>query len=254
VLARTVTVRLVVIVLIVLATAVRQRTAYADGPPVTCVEDFGCSAYVEQPATPPRSTPGRARGETGQPSVTAPAARRCNNLAACPTGPAATPGELAQRAVRLLPIRGPIIGLAPHPGGTGLVGLPVWLWAGRTPAAWGPAQATAAVPGLAVTARARAVRVTWAMGDGGQAVVCDGPGTPYDPLSGEYASPDCGYTYSAASRTEPGGVFRVTATASWSVTWWVVGGGATGALTTTATSVTTVEIGEMQVVTDAGPR
>ena len=64
--------------------------------------------------------------------------------ATAPPGVAAvTPEELAQQAVKLLPIHGPDVGIAPELGKQGLVGLPVWMWTTVTPATWGPATATA---------------------------------------------------------------------------------------------------------------
>lgn len=162
-----------------------------------------------------------------------------------PGGPTITPEELAQQAIKQLPIHGPDIGMAPGAGKEGLVGLPVWMWTRVSAATWGPSSATAAVPGLLVTATAKASKIVWRMGDG-DSVTCTGPGTPYSAERGNRKSPDCGHTYTASSAGESGNAYRVTATTTWDVTW--VGGGATGALTTTRTSATTAQIGEMQVL------
>src|SRR5205823_6408577 len=97
------------------------------------------------------------------------------------------------------------IASAPRAGGSGLVGLPVWLWTTVTPETWGPISITAAVPGLAVTATARVSRFSFAMGDG-HMVYCTvagamvdsspsaaaSPGTPYLQSYGNTASPTCG--------------------------------------------------------------
>lgn len=160
-------------------------------------------------------------------------------------GPGVTPEQLAQQAIKQLPIDGPDIGMAPGPGKEGLVGLPVWMWTDVTAATWGPATATAAVPGLSVTATAKASKIVWRMGDG-DTVTCTGPGTPYSTSRGGASSPDCGHTYTAPSAGQTNDAYRVTATTTWDVTW--VGGGATGRLTTTRASVTTARIGEMQVL------
>ena len=160
-------------------------------------------------------------------------------------GVGATPAMLAARAVSLLPLRGPVIGMAPQQGKTGLVGLPVWLWTAVSPQTWGPVSATAAVPGVSVTATARVVRVVWQMGDG-SSVVCTSPGTPYSIARGDTDSPDCGYRYSRSSAGLPGDVYTVTATATWRVDW--AGGGQAGSLTQTRVSTTTVRIGELQVL------
>jgi hypothetical protein len=159
-------------------------------------------------------------------------------------GPA--PAVLAAQAINRIGIRGPEIGVAPSTGGSGLVGLPVWLWTAVTPTTWGPASATAAVPGLSVTATARAERIVWDMGDG-HSVTCDNPGTPYRPEFGNSASPDCGYRYTRTSRDEPGGRFTITGTTTWRVDW--SGGGSSGSLTTTRDTSVTVQINELQVVT-----
>jgi hypothetical protein len=161
------------------------------------------------------------------------------------SGPSITPAELAQRAVRRLGIRGPAIGMEPPPGKHGRVGLPVWLWTRRSPRTWGPASATASVPGLSVTATARGTQIVWRMGDGHQ-VACHGPGTPYRAAFGGQSSPDCGYVYSEPSTLLPGGVYRVTATTTWRVDW--AGGGESGTLTVQRSSSTTTAIGEIQVL------
>ena len=164
-------------------------------------------------------------------------------LPAAPGGP--SPEELAQEAVRRLPIRGPEIGMAPAPGTSGLVGLPVWLWTSVSPSTWGPATATASVPGLSVTATARAVRIVWEMGDG-HSVACSGPGTPYRAAYEGRMSPTCGYRYVLSSARQPGGTYRITATTTWDVTW--VGGGQTGQLSVERASQSSARIGEMQVL------
>jgi hypothetical protein len=161
-----------------------------------------------------------------------------------------TPAQLAARAIKALPMRGAQIGISPNPGGAGLVGLPVWMWTAVTPQTWGPVTATASVPGLSVTARGQATKITWDMGDG-QSVVCDNPGTAYNKKKhGGAESPTCGYdAYSVPSRTKSSGRYTVTATTTWHIDWWVVGGGATGVETVTRESTTSIRIDELQVVT-----
>jgi hypothetical protein len=156
---------------------------------------------------------------------------------------------IALRAIELLPLRGPVIGIAPRPGGSGLVGLPVWMWTSVTPSTWGPVEATASVPGVAVTARAQASRITWSMGDGA-AVVCAGPGTPYERRYGTRSSPTCGHLYVRASRDRPRGIYPVAATTTWIVSWSIVGGDLGGTVVTTRRSTTAVRINELQVVTE----
>ncbi|MFY1633676.1 hypothetical protein ACN27F_10385 [Solwaraspora sp. WMMB335] len=147
-------------------------------------------------------------------------------------------------------MRGAEIGISPDPSGSGLVGLPIWLWTAVTPLTWGPITATASVPGLSVTARGQATEIRWDMGDG-RSVTCENPGTPYNKAThGASASTTCGYPgYSVPSRTQPDGRYTVVATTTWHIEWWVVGGGATGAETVTRESSTSIRIDELQVVT-----
>lgn len=158
-----------------------------------------------------------------------------------------SPAQLAAEAVNKLPIRGPLIGVAPRPDGAGLVGLPVWLWTQVSPETWGPSSATASVPGLSVTATARATKIVWSMGDGAT-VTCASPGTPYKPAYGNRPSPDCGYTgYTRPSSTVSGGRYTITGTTTWAVRWF--GGGQSGTLTVTRRSTTSIDVDELQVVT-----
>jgi hypothetical protein len=160
-------------------------------------------------------------------------------------GETVTPGQLAQRAVDSMRLTGPDIGMAPERGKTGLVGLPVWMWTRVSATTWGPATATASVPGLSVTATANARKIMWNMGDG-HTVICNGPGMPYTPAQGATKSPDCGHVYTRSSANQPNTLYTVRATTTWDVTW--TGGGQTGALTVTRSSTTQVRIGEMQVL------
>lgn len=151
-----------------------------------------------------------------------------------------SPATLAARAINLLGLTGPDIGIVPKPGSQGgLVGLPVWLWTRVAPTTWGPNSATAAVPGLSVTARANASKIVWSMGDG-HSVTCNNPGTPYDGVYGKQPSPRCGFAYSTP------GVYTVTGTTYWHVTW--AGGGQTGSLDVQRSSSTQIVIGELQVL------
>jgi hypothetical protein len=147
---------------------------------------------------------------------------------------------LAQEAIRHLNLPRPAIHLNPDSAPKDpsvrpvpqVVFVPTWLWI--DPVVWAPRSATASIAGLSVTAVGTPTRVTWATGDGGR-TDC-GRGTPWqagtDPRR---ASPDCGHTYTTASRTAAGGRYTVTATITWQVTW--TGGGTSGtepALTSTA--------------------
>jgi hypothetical protein len=163
-----------------------------------------------------------------------------------PNAPTVTPAQLAQQAVKDLPLHKPKLGVAPDPGGAGLVGLPVWLWLGDEPNSWGTVTATAQVPGLSVTATATSQKVDWTMGDG-HTVTCANRGTRYDASYGNQLSPTCGYRYERSSRGQPSGTYALTASVTWQITW--AGGGQTGSLTQTVTSdPIAVRIDELQVV------
>lgn len=156
-----------------------------------------------------------------------------------------TPADLAVRAVEQLDLRGPAIGTAPPSTATGLVGVPVWLWTAVSPSTWGPTSATASVPGLSVTATAKATRMVWDMGDG-STVTCTSPGTPYDRSYGGVTSPTCGHVYARSSAGQPDEAYPVTATTTWEVSW--SGGGASGVITVTRSSSTSLRVGELQVL------
>ncbi|MFD7780508.1 ATP/GTP-binding protein, partial [Streptomyces sp. NPDC059753] len=97
-----------------------------------------------------------------------------------PNGAAAAvdPKVLALQAVKKMTLLGPDIGIAPKPGGKGVVGMPVWMWANDAPNAWGPVVASASAGAVTVTATAKVSKVAWSMGDGSK-VVCNGRGTAY---------------------------------------------------------------------------
>lgn len=165
------------------------------------------------------------------------------------TAPAPPPVVVARQAVDRLALPDPEIAASPAPGLEQLVSVPTWLWLQR--GAWRDRSATAAVPGVSVTATATPTKVTWSMGDGSQ-VVCRGPGTPYrasfNPGGG---SPDCGHTYRRSSAGQPGGAFQVTAVISWSISW--AGGGETGTLPDLETTSTAAfRVSESQALVGDG--
>lgn len=171
-------------------------------------------------------------------------------LAAPPSGfgaPSVTPIELADRAVDQMQLVGPEIRMTGAPSEPYVVGVPLWLWTEVGARTWGPNSATASVPGLSVTATAQATRISWDMGDG-NTVVCGSPGTAYY-AGAPVDSPTCDYTYLRSSAGQPGDAWTITATATWEVAW--SGGGTSGVLTVTRTSQTSLQVGEVQVLTSA---
>ena len=161
-----------------------------------------------------------------------------------PPGYGGDPAQLARRAVDQMALEGPAIRTPLAEGEFGTVGIPLWLWTDQTATTWGPNTATASVPGLAVTATARARWIDWDLGDGTR-MRCEGPGTPYIP--GRVESPTCDHVYAASSAGRPDDAYTVTGTTTWDVTW--SGGGTSGSLQVTRTSTASVRIGELQVLT-----
>lgn len=154
-----------------------------------------------------------------------------------------TPQQLAQRAIDQMTLSGPQIHTPLDGDRSGVVGVPVWLWTDVGATTWGPTSATAAVPGLSVTATATANQIVWDMGDG-RSETCRNPGTPY--YAGGVTSPTCQHIYEQPSTGQPNDAYPVTATTTWDVTW--TGGGVSGSLTVTRQSTAGVRIGEVQVL------
>jgi hypothetical protein len=193
----------------------------------------------DRPAAPPPCTVGGVAGTWAAYVGPYGYTRACVTAGVPPgaPGPAAAgaaapdPVVLARSAESRLGLGSPVIQASPAVGLDQLVNVPTWLWLAGP---WAAVRATAAVPGERVTATAVPQRVTWHMGDG-SVVTCHGPGTPYQ-LSDDPASPSptCGHTYTRSSAAAPGGIFTVTATITWDVTW--AGGGAAGTFPGLATT------------------
>lgn len=149
----------------------------------------------------------------------------------------------------------------------GVVGMYAWAWFCVTDlreSTVGPVHRTAAAPGVVVNATAvnTGVLINW--GDGSLPTLCAGallPFTPYidaantaGPPSG-LMSPTCGHRIEKASTTEPGGVFRVTATSMWVVNWSAItpSGPMAGVIPAPLTSKYTMRIGEVQVLNGPPP-
>jgi hypothetical protein len=159
---------------------------------------------------------------------------------ATPATAGADPVALIVESMDSFDLPEPEISSSPAAGSLILVTTPVWLWIDE--AEWQPATAEAEVPGmsLSLTAVPRATR--WEMGDGTE-VVCEGPGTPYDPAThaADAESPDCGHVYTRSSLTEPDDVYTVRAHITWDITWEIADGD-TGTLAPVSTT-STVDLG-----------
>ena len=261
-----------------------STTCALDGKTVPCSNKYGafsnstaCSGYVRLAEAQPSPPSGQLGGSGAWYECTFACAALQDPISACPadvgavdfwsnTPPAGveqyTPAQAAAtlaRSFRLTPIT---IGMAParkthhdDPPGTQpyrrtWVGVPVWLWvANPKPLTYGPYTQTATLGGVTVTARATVTQVDWTSGDGNHATCA--AGTPFD--SSTWAdqaaadSPTCGFRFQRTSAEQPDGVWNVTATSHWTVSW--VGGGQTGTIQlTNLTATTPVQVGELQSV------
>lgn len=155
-------------------------------------------------------------------------------------------GAVAQQAEASIRLPGMNVGF--DPARDGWVNFPEWLWLDN--GQWHPFTATATVAGVSATATATPSYVTWQPGDGGT-LRCDGPGAAYDPSrSADSQHSDCTWTYRTDSADQPGGVYTVTATVHWTVSWAGAGtGGVLPGLTTTVTAP--LAVGQIESVNNS---
>ncbi len=168
------------------------------------------------------------------------------------SAPVVDPEVLAEQASARLSVAAPAVEMSPKTGLNQIVQLPTWMWVSN----WEPDSATASVPGVSATVTATPASVTWDMGNGDQKV-CSGPGTPFDfSRPEEEQSTDCSYTYRHSSTGEPGGMYQVSATMTYDVSWsasGAPGGGALPAVSGTATfPVRVLEIHAVEGVGSGG--
>jgi hypothetical protein len=162
------------------------------------------------------------------------------------------PAVLAQRAIASMQLQPPRIRTAPpQESGSGLVGLPVWMWTDRAENVSGPITRSASDGPVAVEATGVVTAITWDMGEG-TTVTC-GLGTPY-PAGADGPSPDCGHTYTRASDNQVpgGGPWPISATTTWTVTW--SGGGRSGTEVVQLSSSGALRVGELHVLNQAEDR
>lgn len=137
--------------------------------------------------------------------------------------------------------------VAMNPPGEQVVHVDSWLWIDD--AVWTTHTASASAGGVTTTVTATPQRVIWDMGND-DLVVCDGPGTAYDPgRPSADQTTDCSYTYEHSSADQPGEAYRVTATVEWEMSWSVMGAAGGGALPVMFTAApTAVRVAEMQAL------
>ena len=149
--------------------------------------------------------------------------------------------EEARRQLNL-PLPAPVL----NPPKNQLVGLRSWLW---VDGGWSAGSATASVGAVSSTVTAVPVAVEWDMGDGSRTVTCRNPGTPYDVNKPpELQTSDCSYVYINSSYKEAGGVYTVTATVRYEVSWRASTGAGGNLGPVTRTTTIPVKVIEVQAV------
>ena len=144
---------------------------------------------------------------------------------AAPAVPAVNPVVLARQAVSHLGLGALSIHMAPPTNRDQLVGLASWLWV----TGWQPRSASAAAGPVSATVRAAPTEVVWDLA--GHQVTCTGAGTAYQPgTPAADQRTSCSYTWTQSSAGAPGGVFPVSATVYWRVTWSAHGAPGGGSL------------------------
>lgn len=156
--------------------------------------------------------------------------------------PERSPEQLRDEAFGKL--RFPQTAVATNPPADAIHLVNVETWLHLADRSWNELTSTVSVPGVAVTVKARPVRIVWDMGTGDSPVVCYGPGNAY----GDHErTPECSYRWPRSSVREPGGVFRVRAAVEWQASWAVegaVGGGDLGVVSRPTELV--IRVGEGQ--------
>jgi len=156
---------------------------------------------------------------------------------------------VAREAVAKLPVPLPAIQVGPNIHRVA-VNIPVWLWVSNPEAV----TASSTDRTVTVTATATLGSVTWSMGEpDAKPVICQGGGVAPWP-GADLWHPPCGYTYrlrSLPSRTDGAGVWPVTATASWAITWRA-NTGQSGTDSVTTRSTLGLNVGEYRTVIVAG--
>lgn len=189
--------------------------------------------------------------------------------AAAPDEPVTlTPQAAAEVALATIEVPAPEPVTSPALDARHITGLPTWLW--LDPTTWQPLTADATAGSLTITATVTPSHTTWHMGEGHgkDPVICDSPGTPYDPdLASHAQRTDCSYTYQWASddhhdhadaRDHQDGLYHATVTTTWSVTWAATDANGTTTDTGTLADIErttpfTLDVDQLQAVTTYHP-
>ena len=182
-----------------------------------------CSWTVVTSITPtpgPSSGPITVRSRDGVDDVLY--VRRCPSRQSLHWIPQKTSSRVAQHAENKVSrlVNMLLIKTAP-PSNKMVVNVGTWFWVPR--AVWKPISVTAYIPTsvgpISVTTTARPTSLIYSPGDGNDAVICKGPGTPWSQSRGDNDTSNCMYTYSSASHTRAAGTYSANTAIKWTVTW-----------------------------------
>lgn len=132
-------------------------------------------------------------------------------------------GSLARTIANRLQLPEPRVGQ--NPAGQALVSLPTWWWV--EPSSWRVLRQRTAAGPVWAEVTATPVSSSWDPGDGGEPLLCSGPGVAYDRSRPENVqSTYCSYTYRRSTAEQPqtgpdvnDRFFTVTVSTRWQVTW-----------------------------------
>ncbi|MDG4774159.1 hypothetical protein [Solwaraspora sp. WMMD792] len=198
---------------------------YRDGVELPCYDDIVGWFNREDECYYMRAEPQPPGGEPGQVAynvscVAGQVSEIVRWLDDPPSGYEAPPDpyELRRRAYARIQFEKPVIHTAPDPDKPGLVGLPVWVWSEESNAVWGPLDEDEADRDVSVRVLAEVDEITFNMGNG-DSFSCerDEVFDAYDPAVDNPWNPGCGYDNGYSTP----GSYRITATVSWDVTWFI---------------------------------
>ncbi len=158
------------------------------------------------------------------------------------------PGVLAQRAQGLLPLPSAQVRTAPQAPDPTYVGVENWLWIPQDQ--WATLSKTVTAGNTSVTVTATPSQVAWNLGT--DTVTCYSAGSVWRLGMTDAAQTSCGYTYESSSESQPGGMFTVSATIHYAVTWTCAGSCSTAAgelgLVDAPAGTSTLEVRQRQTV------
>jgi hypothetical protein len=126
---------------------------------------------------------------------------------------------LASIAVGQLPLKKAEIHTAPHAPSPTYVGVENWLWIPESQ--WTTLSKSVTAGSTAVTVSATPEQVLWNLGP--ESKTCHDPGKAWVAGMTDAASTTCSYTYKVTSAGETDGVFGISATIKYHVTWSCTG-------------------------------